>query len=327
MAAAVAELADFGAEDHVCVSCIAKVRCERVTRVRTRTPGARTVTVTPVRRTAVPQVGVHRRPVDRFEQDRLLGADCGGGEHGQRVARDIPRLGNIRSPGERRRGHEQPERARRDQLSEQFRPRQHRREQQPQLIHRLQRQPMRYIVAQSDLRVECTHDIRERASSGHDEHRPVAGKLERIRTPPAQSSEPLGAAGGRRRSSRPAGEAHSRPSTDSATAAATSPPVPFRGPASPWTRSPQRVAAARARNAPTPTATTGSAAGSRPPRRGAAPRRSRRPAPPRPRRRSTPDRRRPAARDRRTRRAPAGRGPRRPMRRGRLGTCTCTARG
>ncbi len=40
---------------------------------------------------------------------------------------------------------------------------------------------MRYIVAQSDLRVECTDDIRERASSGHDEHGPVAGKLEYVR--------------------------------------------------------------------------------------------------------------------------------------------------
>ena len=41
---------------------------------------------------------------------------------------------------------------------------------------------MRYTVAQSHLHVECTHDVRERASSGHDEHRPVAGKLEHVRT-------------------------------------------------------------------------------------------------------------------------------------------------
>jgi hypothetical protein len=63
-----------------------------------------------------------------------------------------------------------------------LRPGQHRRKHGPQLIHGLQRQPMRYIVAQSDLRVERTYDIRERAAAGHDEHRPVAGKLDHVRT-------------------------------------------------------------------------------------------------------------------------------------------------
>ena len=110
--------------------------------------------------------------------------------------------------------------------------------------------------------------------------------------------------------------AHSRPSTDSATAAATSPPLPASGEASErravsgCTGSPQRSAAARARNAPTPTAITPVPAGSRRGDARQARRRSRRSAPPRRRRRSPPGRRRRAARGRRRRRGPAGRGPR-----------------
>ena len=146
----------------------------------------------------------------------------------------------------------------------------------------------------------------------------------------AQPVEPLG-------SQQPAADldhqragAQSRPSTDSATAAATSPPLPASvkpGASSEWTGRPQRVAAARARKAPDADGNHGDARGQARGDAAQAPRRSTPPAPPRRRRRSPPGRRRRAARGRRTPRAPAESGPRRATCRDRRGTSRCTARG
>ena len=119
---------------------------------------------------------------------------------------------------------------------------------------------MRDLVGQADLGVDGADGIGERTASGHDEHRAAPGQRDSVRAGAAQAVEPLGP-------QQPAADlddqraaAHSRPSTDSATAAATSPPCPGEreaGTSSGWTARPQRVAASRARNAPTPTATTG----------------------------------------------------------------------
>ena len=164
---------------------------------------------------------------------------------------------------------------------------------------------------EADPRVDRAHRVGERTAAGHDEHRPRAASSRHLGACPAQAVQALGA-------QQPAADLDDQRAYGSLTAEhrqrhgggdlSASPPS---GQALDAIASPQRSAAARARNAPTPTATTGSARGDA---RGDAPerrRRSRRPAPPRRRRRSPRGPRRRAARGRRTRRGPAGSAPRR----------------
>ena len=71
---------------------------------------------------------------------------------------------------------------------EQLRSRQQRRQQHAELIHRPQRQHMRDFVGETHLSVDVAHRLGERATPGHDQHRPAPSELERVRA--ARSSSP-----------------------------------------------------------------------------------------------------------------------------------------